>query len=108
MSGRYISSRNQQLPVRTGTGSMNSNPEKRDAESEALAKLEEAMMDTSNLPEVADWSKGVRDRFYRPLKQWMTIRLDADVVAWVKARANNGRYQTSINQALREYMKCSR
>jgi uncharacterized protein (DUF4415 family) len=87
---------------------MNRNPEKRKAEIEALAKLDEAVVDTSDLPEVADWSKGVRGRFYRPIKQSVTIRLDSDVVAWFKARANKGRYQTCINQALREYMEHSR
>jgi len=86
---------------------MNRNPEKRkiNAEVEALAKLDEAVVDTSELPEVADWSKGVRGRFYRPIKQSVTIRLDSDVVAWFKARANKGHYQTSINQALRDYME---
>jgi uncharacterized protein (DUF4415 family) len=89
---------------------MNRNPEKKQnrAEIDALAKLDEAAVDTSDLPEVADWSKGVRGRFYRPIKQSVTIRLDSDVVAWFKARANKGRYQTSINQALREYMEHSR
>ena len=84
---------------------MSRNPEKSKAEIGALAKLDEAAVDTSDLAEVADWSKGVRGRFYRPTKQSVTIRLDSDVVAWFKARANKGRYQTSINQALREYME---
>jgi uncharacterized protein (DUF4415 family) len=35
----------------------------------------------------------------------VTIRLDSDVVAWFKTRANKGRYRTSINQALREDME---
>ena len=73
-----------------------------------MAKLDEAAVDTSDLAEGADWSKGVRGRYYRPRKRSVTIRLDADVVAWVKARANNGRYQTSLNQALREYVEHSR
>ena len=84
---------------------MSMNPEQHKAEIEALAKLDEAVVDTSDLPDVADWSKGVRGRFYRPTKQPVTIRLDSDVVAWFKARADKGRYQTSINQALREYME---
>jgi len=67
--------------VRKGKGSMNSNPEKRDPEIEALSKLDEAAVDTAELPEFAHWSKGVRGRFYRPRKQSVTIRLDADVVA---------------------------
>jgi uncharacterized protein (DUF4415 family) len=84
---------------------MSKDPEKNKAEIEGLAKLDEAAVDKSDLAEVADWSKGVRGRFFRPNKQSVTIRLDSDVVAWFKARANKGRYQTSINQALREYME---
>jgi uncharacterized protein (DUF4415 family) len=47
-----------------------------------------------------------RGLFYRPVKQQLTLRLDADVVAWFKqhARPNEG-YQTRINRALREYVQ---
>jgi uncharacterized protein (DUF4415 family) len=69
-------------------------PDRHKAEIEALAKLNEAVVDTSDLPEVADWSKGVRGRFYRPTKQSVTIRLDTYVVAWFKARANKGYKET--------------
>jgi uncharacterized protein (DUF4415 family) len=41
-------------------------------------------------------------RFYRPKKQPVTIRLDADVVQWFKAREPS--YQTALNRVLREYM----
>jgi uncharacterized protein (DUF4415 family) len=51
---------------------------------------------------VRDWNGAVRGRFYRPVKQAVTIRLDADVVAWFKAR--DRKYQTAVNRALREYM----
>jgi uncharacterized protein (DUF4415 family) len=40
--------------------------------------------------------------WYRPLKQPITVRLDADVVAWFKAGGPG--YQTRINQALRKLM----
>jgi uncharacterized protein (DUF4415 family) len=69
-------------------------PEKHKAEIEALAKLNAAVVGTSDLREVADWSKGVRGRFYRPTKQSVTIRLDTDVVACFKARANKGYKET--------------
>ena len=44
--------------------------------------------------------------FYRPVKQQITLRVDADVVAWFKEHAGeNGRgYQTEINKALREHV----
>ena len=39
---------------------------------------------------------------YRPLKKPVTLRLDADVLAWFKK--DGRRYQTRINQALRKVM----
>jgi uncharacterized protein (DUF4415 family) len=41
--------------------------------------------------------------FYRPLKQPVTLRLDADVIAWFKK--DGRRYQTRINAALRKVME---
>jgi uncharacterized protein (DUF4415 family) len=41
--------------------------------------------------------------FYRPLKKPVTLRLDADVIAWFKK--DGKRYQTRINQALRKVME---
>ena len=40
---------------------------------------------------------------YRPLKRPITVRLDADVLAWFKK--DGRRYQTRINQALRKVME---
>ena len=48
-------------------------------------------------------SRGV---FYRPVKRQITLRLDADLIAWFKARAQGGRgYQTDINRALRQHVE---
>ena len=41
--------------------------------------------------------------FYRPLKKPVTLRLDADVIAWFKK--DGRRYQTRINSALRRVME---
>lgn len=41
--------------------------------------------------------------FYRPLKKPVTLRLDADVLAWFKK--DGSRYQTRINKALRQLME---
>ena len=40
---------------------------------------------------------------YRPLKRPVTLRLDADVIAWFKR--DGRRYQTRINAALRKVME---
>ncbi len=78
----------------------------RKAELEALAALPEDEVDLSDSPEVRDWSGVKRGLFYRPVKKQLTLRLDADVIAWFKAHARGGRgYQTDINRALREYVQ---
>jgi uncharacterized protein (DUF4415 family) len=64
--------------------------------------MSDANIDTSDIPEVVDWRGAERGRFYRPVKQVVTIRLDADVVAWFKTQ--DRKYQTAVNRALREYM----
>jgi uncharacterized protein (DUF4415 family) len=75
------------------------------AELEALAKLTDDQIDTSDIPELRDFKGARRGLFYRPVKQQLTLRLDADIVAWFKARVPGGEgYQTSINAALREYV----
>jgi uncharacterized protein (DUF4415 family) len=45
-------------------------------------------------------------RFYRPKKAAVTIRLDVDVMAWLKA--SGGGYQARINTYLRHLMQQSR
>ncbi len=78
---------------------------KQKAELDALAALPDDRIDLSDIPEVRDWSGAKRGLFYRPVKQQLTLRLDADVVAWFKRHARGGRgYQTDINRALREYV----
>ena len=79
-------------------------PEQR-AELALLASLPENGDDTSDAPEILDWSGAERGLFYRPVKQQLTLRLDADVVDWFKkhSTADEG-YQTRINRALREYV----
>ena len=76
------------------------------AELEALAALPEDQIQTDNMPEVRDWSGAKRGMFYRPVKQQITLRLDADLIDWFKTHHPQGEgYQTSINRALREYVR---
>jgi len=76
------------------------------AELEALADLADDRIDTSDIPEVRDWSGARRGLFYRPVKKQLTLRVDADVIAWFKSRAPKGRgYQTQMNVALRDYVR---
>ncbi len=73
---------------------------------ERLRALPDEEIDTSDIPVVLDLKNARRGMFYRPVKQQITLRLDADVVAWFKEHAGeNGRgYQTDINRALREHV----
>ena len=74
------------------------------AEIQALAALPDEQIDTSDIPELLDWSGATRGLLYRPVKQQITLRLDADVVAWFKANVPGGRgYQTEINRVLRQH-----
>ena len=69
--------------------------------------LTDDQIDTSDIPEITDWSGAKRGLFYRPIKQQITLRLDADLIAWFKQQSqteNGGGYQTHINRALREYV----
>lgn len=79
---------------------------KKRSELKTLADLPEKKINTRQTPEIRDWANAKRGVFYRPLKQQLTLRLDADVVAWFREHPGNGvGYQTRINQALREYVK---
>ena len=75
------------------------------AELEALADLPEGEIDTTDIPEVRDWASARRGVFYRPVKKQLTLRIDADVIAWFKERAKGQGYQTRINTALRDHMR---
>jgi uncharacterized protein (DUF4415 family) len=54
-----------------------------------------------------DFSKGIRDRFYRPHKVSVSLRIDDDVLLFFKKLASERKtgYQTLINAALREYFQ---
>ena len=72
----------------------------------ALEALPEDQIDTTDAPEILDWSDARRGVFYRPVKQQITLRIDADIIAWFKAGARDGRgYQTDINGALRKHVQ---
>ena len=75
------------------------------AELKALAEMPEEEIDFSDIPEVTDWSGAVVGKFYRPVKEAVTVRLDADVVHWLK-REGKG-YQTRLNAILRREMEKS-
>ena len=77
---------------------------KQKAELTTLSALPEKQIDTSDIaPLTADfWKNATRNPFYRPIKQATTVRIDADVLQWLKS--NGKGYQTRINTILRDAM----
>lgn len=74
---------------------------------ERLAEQPDEAIDTSDIPPLDErfWANAVRFRdraLYRPLKQSTTVRLDADVLQWLRSKGKG--YQTRLNAILREAM----
>ena len=69
-----------------------------------LAGRPDSEVDFSDLAPLQEsfWKNAVRNPFYRPVKQQLTVRLDADVVAWLGHQGKG--YQTRLNNVLRKAM----
>ena len=74
------------------------------AELKALKNMRDEDIDFSDIPPLTEdfWKNAKRGVFYRARKESTTLRLDADVLAWLKS-AGPG-YQTRINAILRQAM----
>lgn len=74
------------------------------AELRALAEMSDAAIDYSDIPPLSDefWQKAVHNPFYKPTKQSTTVRVDSDILFWLKSKGRG--YQTRINKILREAM----
>ena len=71
-----------------------------------IEAMKDEDIDFSDIPEVTDFTGWTRGKFYRPVKQQLTLRLDADVIHWFKSHADGGGgYQTRINAALRKFVE---
>jgi len=69
----------------------------------ALRRMKNEAIDLSDVPQSGDWDKAVVGKFYRPIKKSLAIRIDADVLAWLKRQGKG--YQTRINRILRVVME---
>lgn len=79
----------------------------RRVELERIASLPDDAIDTSDIPPLDDrfWANATRFRdraLYRPVKQSTTVRVDADVLQWLRSKGKG--YQTRLNAILREAM----
>jgi uncharacterized protein (DUF4415 family) len=70
-----------------------------------LAKRPDSEIDFSDIPEATEgfWKNAVRNPFYKPVKKQVTVRIDADILAWLRAQGNEG-YQSRLNATLRKVM----
>ena len=69
-----------------------------------LAARPDSKIDFSEIPPLTEslWNNAGRNPFYRPAKQQLTVRLDADVGAWLRQKGKG--YQTRLNSVLRQAM----
>lgn len=65
----------------------------------------EVDIDFSDIPATNEdmWQEAKRGQFYRPIKQQLTIRVDSDVLAWLKSQGKG--YQSRMNDILRSAMQ---
>lgn len=78
--------------------------EKQHQELRRLANVPDARIDFSDAPEAKTRSSGVEiGHFYRPVKQLVSLRVDAEVLAWFRGRGK--KYQTYMNEVLRREME---
>jgi uncharacterized protein (DUF4415 family) len=73
-------------------------------ELKALTAKADTDIDFSDIPATAasDWIDAVRGKHYRPLKQQLTVRIDSDVLEWLKSEGKG--YQSRLNDILRAAM----
>jgi uncharacterized protein (DUF4415 family) len=69
-----------------------------------LATRPDSEIDYSDIPELTDefWKNAIPSPFYRPVKKQVTVRLDSDVIAWLRRKGAG--YQTRMNALLRSAM----
>ena len=77
------------------------------AELAALAARPDSDIDYSDIPPLPEsfWQHAERGRFYKPVKEQITARVDADVLAWLKSQGKG--YQARLNAILRREMLAS-
>ena len=70
-----------------------------------LAERPDSEIDFSDIPELTEkfWQNAVRNPFYKPVKKQVTLRIDADILAWLRQQGSEG-YQSRLNAVLRRVM----
>jgi uncharacterized protein (DUF4415 family) len=70
-----------------------------------IAAMPDDEIDLSVIPELTEkfWRNAVPNPFYKPVKKQVTLRIDADVLAWLRQQGKDG-YQSRLNAVLRRVM----
>ena len=74
----------------------------------ALSERPDSEIDFSDIPPLTEqfWQNAIRNPYYRPTKTSTTVRIDSDVLAWLRAQGKG--YQSRLNAILRREMLASR
>jgi uncharacterized protein (DUF4415 family) len=77
------------------------------AELDALDAMPDSAIDYSDIPPLDEsfWKNAVRNPFYKPTKTSTTVRIDSDVLHWLRTHGKG--YQSRINAILRREMLAS-
>jgi uncharacterized protein (DUF4415 family) len=77
------------------------------AELAALAARSDDEIDYSDIPPLTEafWKNAIRNPFYKPTKTSTTVRIDSDVLLWLRSQGKG--YQSRINAILRKEMLAS-
>jgi uncharacterized protein (DUF4415 family) len=78
--------------------------ERQKAELNAIKGRPDSEIDFSDIPPLTEkfWQNAVRNPFYKPTKTSTTVRIDSDVLHWLRAQGRG--YQSRINAILRREM----
>ena len=70
-----------------------------------LSRMPDSEIDFSDIPELTEkfWQNAVPNPYYRPVKKQITLRIDADILAWLRRKSQDG-YQSRLNSLLRDAM----
>lgn len=78
--------------------------EQQQAEIAALSARSDEAIDYSDIPALTEefWQNAVRNPYYKPTKTATTVRVDTDVLLWLKSKGKG--YQARMNAMLRAEM----
>jgi uncharacterized protein (DUF4415 family) len=70
-----------------------------------ISAMPDDEIDFSDIPELTEkfWQNAVPNPFYKPVKKQITLRIDADILVWLRRQGKDG-YQSRLNAVLRQVM----